>query len=150
MRVRRIPIWFFVPAAGASLLLALFFFALQCLFGSALAGLAYLGGYSLVASPSSVDLGQIAPGERREFEVTLKNLGSRSIKIIGARSSCTCIATHGLPRDVDSGQTIALKVYLVAPRGRSELVQSLTYYTDSSDSPQIAVKVRGVVSAPSS
>jgi hypothetical protein len=150
MWIYRIPIWFLIPAAGASLLLALFFSALCWFFGSTHAGLAYLGGASLVASPSSVDLGHVAAGERREFEVTLQNLDSCSIKIIGARSSCTCIATHGLPRDVDSGQTIALKVYLVVPRGQSELVQSLTYYTDSSDSPQVAVKVRGVVSTPSS
>jgi hypothetical protein len=132
------------------LLLAVFFGALWWFFSSVHAGLAYLGGAALVISPQNVDLGRIAAGERRDFEVSLQNMDRRPIKIVGARSSCTCIVIDGLPRTIEAGKTITLKARVVVPRDKPEFAQVLTYYTDSPESPKLAVRVRAVVSVPSS
>ena len=50
----------------------------------------------------------------------------------------------------DAGQSLTLKARVVAPRHKPEFAQVLTYYTDSPESPKLAVRIRAIVSAPSS
>ena len=150
MRVRRIPLWIVVPVGGAFLLLALSFGALYFLFGDVRVGWAHLRGDALIVSPASIDLGRIPPAERQDFKISVKNIASRPIKIVGASSTCTCIASDGLPKTIEAGQSLTLDVRVVAPRHKPEFSQVLTYYTDSPESPKLAVPVRAVVSTPSS
>ena len=149
MRVRRIPLWILMPVGGAFLLLALSFGALYLMSGDARVGWAYLRGDALIVSPASIDLGRIPPAERQDFEISVKNIASRPIKIVGASSTCTCLAIDGLPKTIAAGQSVTLKARVVAPRDKPEFAQVLTYYTDSPESPKLAVRVRAVVSAPS-
>ncbi len=139
-----------MPVGGAFLLLALTFGALYLKFGDTRVAWAYLRGDALVVFPASVDLGRIPPAERQDFEISVKNIASRPITIIGASSTCTCLATDGLPKTIDAGQSVTLKARVVAPRDKPEFAQVLTYYTDSPESPKLAVRVQAIVSAPSS
>lgn len=104
------------PSVVRRLGACLFFVALPALsviawgyvrFGSASAMVAVLSGHSLAVSPGVQHLGKVSGGEHRTTRFAVRNLTSRTVRILGASSHCGCVVVSDLPLDVRAGTSPA-------------------------------------------
>jgi hypothetical protein len=96
--------------AGTVLLLLLAAAWLVLQGGSPAAALARLRGETVSVDPAATDLGRGERGEKRTFPVTLTNNTNRVIRVVGGTSDCSCVATDGLPVDLEPGAAHAIDV----------------------------------------
>jgi hypothetical protein len=118
-------------------------------FGSVEDGWYYLQGKQIFASPRIVHIGTVPTGSARTVSVRLINLSTSSYDIIGAMTSCTCVATEGLPAALDAGSYRDLRITVrgdAAPGTPVE--QTVTYATNNPDQPHVSVLLRGHMSSP--
>jgi len=71
--------------------------------GSLAAAIAYLEGYPLAVESYSRSVGEIHAGEPRSATFVLRNLIRKPVTIVGAKTSCGCIATGDLPLTIGAG-----------------------------------------------
>jgi len=114
-------------------------------FGSLRSALAFARGERLVVEGGVRDLGDLPLGSEHEVRVTIRNLGRSSIRILGAKSSCSCMAAADKPRGVPPGESRAILIHLHVDR-ESEIAGEVTLYTDEPNRPElpIGLKARGV------
>ncbi len=58
-------------------------------------------GETLIARPQSRFFGILRPGQKIEAEYSLTNLSSRSVRLLGSRTTCTCTVTSPLPKSLN-------------------------------------------------
>ena len=120
-----------------------------CLFGVfCLYGFYSLPGQRLLHSrhaPSvamrgrGADLGMVAPGERRSFDVRVQNISTRQVKIVGATTSCSCLTIDVLPDHLEAGAEDRVQLSLVFPERPGRFEQAVIIYVDA---PQLEVTGR--------
>jgi len=111
------------------------------LLGKPLGLIGYLRGERLIVAPALANLGTCALGESREVEVDVQNTGSVPVRIVGGTSTCTCVATKGLPIVVpaNSSRRVLVEVHV---RGRhSHFSQIVTLFTDLESQGQLSISV---------
>jgi len=59
-----------------------------------------------------IDLGQLAPGERRDFTLHVRNPHEQPVEIAALESSCPCLETRGAPCCIGPAQSQALDLTL--------------------------------------
>ena len=102
------------------------------LFSSVGNALGYINGQRLFAQPEA--LVSTAIGEAREFSVTVTNLGKRPVRILGTRSSCSCVATLGLPVSLPPNDRRTVWVKFRPNRKQTgRFTQTLRLFTDEAD-----------------
>jgi len=99
-------------------------------FGSAAAALAYVNGDRLLVDLSAKSLGDAPAGGRRTVRYALTNLSGRAVKILGARTSCSCAVVGGLPGELAAGETRAVEVAVTMPAISSDIRGGVDVYTD--------------------
>jgi methylamine utilization protein MauE len=72
-------------------------------YGSPEAALARLRGESVVVKPEYVDCGTGKPGDTLEAAIDIHNWSDHPLRIYGATSDCSCLATKGLPITIPPG-----------------------------------------------
>jgi len=65
----------------------------------------------LVVTPV-IDLGQLAPGERRDFTLRVRNPHDQAVEIAALESSCPCLEGRGVPSRVAPGERQTLHMTL--------------------------------------
>lgn len=140
-RIRSLYAWF--AYGSASILAAVLLIAAWGLVahGSALAIPALAQGYTVLASPTTKEMGILEACGRYVAGFELINLGSRSVVVNGIRTSCTCVSTDVRlpleipargrkplrlwvqPREAQAGKALAQSVELIlsAPGSRTTL-----------------------------
>jgi Protein of unknown function (DUF1573) len=97
-------------------------------FGSIGAALAYTRGERLFAKMESI--GTMTRGEERKAELVISNLGDKPVRILGAASSCSCVATSGVPTTIPAKDMRIIPVKLRAGNLIGRSVQRLRIFTD--------------------
>ncbi|MDR1923841.1 MAG: DUF1573 domain-containing protein [Planctomycetaceae bacterium] len=87
---------------------------------------AYLDGKTIYIEPHVCDLGECEADSNSEAVFSLTNLTSKLITIVGAGSSCNCAVVDRLPLDIQSGNTINVKIVIRLPKEASAYDQIVT------------------------
>jgi len=112
-------------------------------FGSTASALAYLRGDGLIPDEYTKSFGTASKSERPSVTFCIKNFSKQPIKILGGKSSCTCVIADGLPSVVlPNGETVVR--VSASRRGRlgqySEQIRLLT----NSEQSLLILTVHGV------
>jgi hypothetical protein len=87
---------------------------------------AYLDGKTIYIEPRVCDLGECEADSNSEAVFSLTNLTPKLITIVGAGSSCNCAVVDRLPLDIQSGNTINVKIVIRLPKEASVYDQIVT------------------------
>ncbi len=109
----------------------------------------YANGVRLTVDNRTIQLPDGKPGEDRDADFVVRNLSGKPIQILGAQTSCGCVATAKLPVTVLPGQANTLRVTLHLEQTSTGVVeQMIIYHTDESTAPNLTVVVKGRVINP--
>ncbi|HZV04527.1 MAG TPA: DUF1573 domain-containing protein [Gemmataceae bacterium] len=113
-------------------------------FGSIASTLAYLNGERLLVDPGTLSFGTIRRGEERDLRVTIRNRTGKDVKVVGARSTCGCMASvERFPLSIADGDKQELTIHVEFIGKDSVFEKRIDYYTDDEAKPVIPVVVRG-------
>ncbi len=145
-RWRSAMLWGLACAGGGGLLIAAVLAWGHWEFGSLSCTLAYLNGERLLVDPATLSFGAGRRGEERDLHVTIRNRTGKEVKLLGAKSTCSCMAAvEKFPISISPGgqQELTIHVWLI---GKDSLFEKrVDYYTDDEANPVIAVTVRGTI-----
>lgn len=132
------------PLCGIALAVCGFFAWSAANFASTRDALLYLKGVSLVIEPGEFSLGEGSRGEERTATFQVRNLANEPIQIVGARASCTCLATEGLPLVIPARESRELRpIVHLDGKPLERVEQEITYLTSSRRHPAIRVRLVG-------
>ena len=131
-------------AAGFTIVFAVFLGWGFARFGSPANALAYVGGARLLISPHVYDC-EGKDGDRYSGTFVLTNLSDRTVRVLGAKASCDCVATKGLPMEIPAGRSASLPFALRLDSRQSGALQNVKFITDSPVAQEISGRVRGHV-----
>ncbi len=107
----------------------------------------YLKGMKIVAEPTVFHVAAGRAGEVRNASFQVRNLTSKPITVLGARTSCSCVATESLPILIPPGSEKTFGATLRLDGASNERIdQSVQYVTDLTDQPLVNVRITGSVS----
>lgn len=89
------------------------------LFGSISAAMTFFSGQRLVVDSSSKFGGSVAHGDSVDVIFELRNLSRQSVRVIGAKSSCNCLAVLDLPIAIGIGESKDLRLRLFGNNSNS-------------------------------
>ncbi len=115
-------------------------------FGSPSTSLAYLRGERVIASPSTYDVGEGRSGEMKRAVFRLHNLTGSPLTITGGATSCTCITQERFPIRIEPAMSVDMTVSIKLSEKPGMLPQSIILYTDSSEQPEVALRIAGRIS----
>ncbi|QDU39581.1 hypothetical protein Mal4_39260 [Maioricimonas rarisocia] len=137
--------WLCVPLAGILGTLVLVVGGGTLLYGSPALLLARLRGEQLVLRPAVLKLGECGPGAERHILLQLTNLGEQPAGILGGTTTCSCVATQGLPITVPAGETRSVPVTVHVGGEAPEFRQTITLFTDGDQLGTLQAEVRAMV-----
>ncbi|MDE2508745.1 MAG: DUF1573 domain-containing protein [Planctomycetota bacterium] len=143
--VRRPLPWLGRAVVIASFLISFLILGGTLRFGTIASTLAYLNGDRLFLDSPSKAVGIVVEGLDKEVEFRLKNAGSSPIRLVGARSTCSCVFSDEFPIDVPAGGSQRLRVGVRTQGKVGPVSESMQFYTDSPRQPVLNVKVTGTV-----
>lgn len=79
-------------------------------FGSLRSSLAYVRNDLLIVEGGVKVLGDLPLDSRHDLQFSIRNLGGRSVRILGAKSSCTCATIGERPREIPPGESRSVLV----------------------------------------
>jgi hypothetical protein len=147
----RAAVRFLATTLGLALLIAtILFSAGAARYGSFNNCLAAMRGEALVVVPAVVDLGSVSEQTSKVATFQVRNLTGKSISILGASTSCGCVATGDFPVGLGPYETkeLALQVSPGRPRDGSRFSDSVAYYTSASSAPFTVLIVADVSKTP--
>lgn len=87
-----------------------------------------------------IEFDAIPVGESRQGSVSLKNLGKRTVEIVGCRPSCGCTVIDVLPGEILAGETQRIEfVYTQKSEGLNR--SHVTFFLGSSIQPSITARI---------
>jgi len=127
---------------GAAICCGAALIALSALFfGSISAAWAFFAGRTFWFD----DQVTIASADRQHSELRLKfriqNLSGRRTTIVGAKSTCSCVATSQLPMTVEPWRTAEIEIQVHRGPESAQIDESIEPFTDSDSHPRIFVRV---------
>lgn len=140
---RKSPPWNIVTIATVNLLLIGLLAWAWATFGSVRSALSYANGDRLIADAAAKSLGVVAPGEEFPVSFALRNYSGRDIAIIGAKTSCACIATDGLPMTIPARSERELVVKVNAPEEAGDIRERVYLYTSHDRQTELVLKIEG-------
>ncbi len=102
----------------------------------------YLRGDIVVAEPTFIDFGYVAPGTMASRPVSLVNLTGRPVTILGGTTDCVFRVQGGLPVALGPGETKSLNLQVFAPARPSDFAHTFLLYTGDTGRPA-RVSIRG-------
>lgn len=116
--MRRFLVWLRVPLFLAAMGGVTVGIWLGGRFDSSLpAARAYLRGDVLFADDPDRALGEIPAGKRATVSFEVRNLLSRAVTVVGAETSCGCVATDELPLVIQPGKRRAITFSVLPTAG---------------------------------
>lgn len=117
-------------------------------FGQPLAAIAQLRGQLLYIRESDRDLGPLEAHTTKIVSVSVLNMQSHPVEIVGAKSSCGCAKIEGLPKTIKPHSTDEL-TFVITPsdaEAGKEIRQSVLLLLDYPGEPNL-LRFRGTVAA---
>ena len=109
--------------------------------------LARLRGEELIVSGGDADAGTAPQGETRDVPVTIENVTSADLHLIGGTASCACVATGDLPLTVPAGGQVTAHVTIKFTGQAGQFKHTFLWYTDSHAQPRLSGSIAGRVAA---
>jgi hypothetical protein len=91
---------------------------------------AYLRGEVLVVEPSVIGLGEVNARSEVVRPVSLTNLTSEPIRLMGANTTCEFALSESLPMDIGPGESRSLKLLVRPGFGSGDLEYTYEFYVD--------------------
>lgn len=108
-------------------------------FGSLAAALAAVRGDPLVVDQLFKSISGVRPGSRVALRYALTNVSGHPIRLLGARTSCSCTVVGDLPITLAASETRLLKVLIATREDQAAFDGSIRLYTDDLRSTEIVV-----------
>jgi hypothetical protein len=118
-------------------------------FGTFKAGGAWLRGDPVHVLESVVDLGERPAGERAEAACVVWNFSRDPVRILGSRTSCSCVVIDGLPMTIPPRSKKAIRVDVAVDSEPESFEQKAAFYTDQPEVEEFIFRVVGRGSASS-
>lgn len=101
-------------------------------FGSVGAAVARMRGEVLYVKSRTIELPTVRAGEKAPVTVTIRNVRSTPVRILGARMSCSCASPMNLPLTLApyEEQNLKFEVYTVKSDAGTTLRESATLLTN--------------------
>lgn len=116
-------------------------------YGSTRHAMAALRGTPLVADADVKGFGRLRIGESAAVDFELRNMTGRTIHVLGARTSCSCVSPGPVPFDLPPGGRRTLRLIVTAPpRVEGPFEQGVWLFTDQANQQRIELHVVGTVS----
>jgi hypothetical protein len=113
-------------------------------FGSIGSAIAYVRGDRLLPNVYTRSFGVAPSGRELSTEFKLTNWAGSPIRILGARSSCTCVLAAGLPATVQPRKTYVLKLRIRNRRKKGHVSEHVHLLLDDPQGKSLVLKVEGV------
>jgi hypothetical protein len=100
----------------------------------------------LLLKTHSRSVGTLVEGQTRRTGFVLMNFTDHPIKLIGARSSCTCTMAEDLPLTIPGSGSRPLTVAVHAGTNHGRFSETVELFTDDKNHPSVYLKILGYVS----
>jgi HYDIN/CFA65/VesB family protein len=114
-------------------------------FGSFGSALSYLRGDHLIADAYAKSFGILRKGETSCVVFQLRNMSKEPIKLLGARTSCTCVTIDGVPTTIEPETVSPLKVFVHSDTLSSRYEERISFFTDMADQPSVTLRIFGII-----
>ena len=105
----------------------------------------FLNGTHWALEVNDIDLGGLGPGEKRTFEVALRNRSAAPIRLIEPKSDCGCLITEDAGVIVPPRESVILEATLTAPSSPQSVVRRIAFESEGSSKQVWTVRIEGVV-----
>jgi hypothetical protein len=143
-RIKNKWVWRIAGCAVAALVgVAIFEGWAYARFGSMDMGLRYLQGQRVALRSPVVDLGDVNGNVEQNAPFELVNLTNHPVRILGAKTDCSCIAPDGLPITIPPLVAVTLKARAHLVGHKSSFVFNVVFYTDLDEQPVLTGRLVG-------
>ena len=118
-----------------------------CETGSAHMILPYVQGQRVLFDPLTVTLSDVPSASRIEHAVNISNCSSSEVKLIGAKSGCSCVTLDEFPIRIPPGESYSLAIRIATPEGPSDFEHTIPVFLENSGYQKVVVKIFGHVSS---
>lgn len=112
-------------------------------FGSVSAALSYLQSERLLADHKVHSLGDLVIGSKQKFSFGLRNMTGRSVRLLGARTSCSCALLKELPEELENGESRRVELEVAAPQEPMAILGGLELFTSDPNVPVLTLGFTG-------
>lgn len=112
-------------------------------YGSISNALQYLRGERLLVDDRVRLVGDVKVGDQIRIPYTFTNWSDRNIKLLWAKTSCSCLVVDDLPTTITPGESRAISVGLDVPREASEIYQKVTIYSTDKSRGELTLEIFG-------
>lgn len=116
------------------------------LFGSPAGALAYFRGDRLIPDHLEGSFGELGQGQRAVVKFGLTNASGKEIRVLGAKTECTCIFADELPLSVPPGRKRTINVAVRTESREGSVRESIRLFTDCPRQPELQLLIVGHVS----
>lgn len=116
--------------------------------GSTGRALAYLRGQRVFVAEPIRRLGTVEPGRDFLLRFPIVNYSGVPVHIAGASSSCSCTIVSDLPTTIAGHTSKPIEITVRSPSVSQDIHTTITLYTDSPGSREIALQITGRVDNP--
>jgi hypothetical protein len=139
---------FLVGAALAIGLVFLLWGGIVWQFGGLSNAFRYLRGYNYAVHPTTIDVGEVASGDKRTATATVRNLSFSPVSVIGVLTTCNCLVVTGLPMAIGPRQTEDLEFTIRLASAEGEVEQVATVLIDDGQMQRAPVTITGRCRSP--
>lgn len=136
---RSAPSWITATIVFTNIGLACLVACALYFFGSVGEAIAYVRGQRLFASADGVVTA--VEGQTQEFDLVVRNMGGRRVRILGGQSSCSCLVALGVPTDLPARGRLVIRVSFRPKRRTGQFSQAIRLFTDDLDQSDLDVLV---------
>lgn len=119
--------------------------AAQYQFGGVAYAIQYLQGYNYAVLPRTIDVGIGARGETRSAVLTVRNLSFAPMRVIGAITTCNCVAVTGLPLYIQPRQSVDVNVEIYLESAIVKVQQMAIIMIDDGHLQEVPVVITGEI-----
>ena len=114
-------------------------------FGSIMGFVAAIQGETVFVTPVHVDLGSVPSGSDRSAIVRLTNVTNRSIRVVGAEPSCSCVTMlNNLPVALPPRGSVDISLTMKVHEQEQEATVDFFVDDGSTESRRVTIKAVGV------
>jgi hypothetical protein len=141
----RVSPWTKVTAALTAILIVGLAIVAITRFGSIPTALAYVAGERLLVDSPSKSFGTVDAGAEPVVPFTVQNRSDHAVKIIGARTSCTCTIVANLPMTIPPGGSLDVPISVKTSRLKGQVSVTVRVYSDDPRRAELVLNVEGFI-----
>jgi len=114
-------------------------------FGGISQTLAYLRGDPLITDAYARSVGTIERGSNQEIVFKISNHSTRPVKILGAKTSCSCVHLDSLPLTVLGEGSLPFRIRFYAGVRQGKVVENVRLFVDHPSQRRLDLTIKGYI-----